>query len=69
MTADFAHLNDYILTSSFGTPLFKGHHSFRGKKFGPRKMFTQSLYLLILLFSGPEPVFNLHSGDTIAVKK
>ena len=56
MTADYAHLNDYILTSPLGHLYSRDTIHSGETKFGPRKMFNQSLYLLPL-FSGPETRF------------
>ena len=64
----------------FGTPPFKGHLYSGDAKFGPGKMFTSSLYLLLLLngiplFKGkghffwvPKPEINFHSEETLALK-
>ena len=47
---------------SFGTPLFKGQLHSGDSKFGPGKMFTESLYLLPLLkgyfYSGERNTFS-----------
>ena len=52
----------------------QGHLHSEDTKFGPEKMFTLPLHLLPIevtpLFRGkvPRPSFNLHPGDTLALK-